>query len=315
MSRFLPCKSGIILLVIVVGILCCTSQVSAVELRTVESSLSVSLGTTDFGDVKPDGSTVTTEIVMQYEYPLFFFPIPRNREPTSLILTIQSKPSWCQVTLDTSSFEIPVDTLMGATETVTANITAKITDANAPAFEEGTITINITAQENGNIAGSSTTATFSLSPQFAASLEATLSPSTINLSQGETSNLTMMITNMCNTQIKASVSLEGAASSYLSVTLPATATLGVGEQVSLSIPITAIASENDSEIMESMVFRVSYAATADATATGTPVDLAVVATIEQSTSEEYVDPSLAIIVIAVIFLLLIVVMSLLKRGT
>ena len=105
-----------------------TSVESRNYLLKTESSITIVTDTTDFGIVSPDGSEVSTNIAIIYEYGWFArpegSPFPKKRMPTTINLTIDSMPDWCSVELDQGRFEASVDTFLFA-KTRTINLSAK----------------------------------------------------------------------------------------------------------------------------------------------------------------------------------------------
>jgi hypothetical protein len=243
-------------------------------LLKTKTTLTVTADTDNFGIIKP-GTTLNTNITITYEYGRLArpkgFPFPKKRTPTTINLTITT-PKWCTPQLNQGHFEIDVETFIvpkTKTENLSAKLTIKVDDLNAPAYEEGTITIKATAEENGNIQPSSAIYEIKITPGFTPGIEATLSNKSISLKPGEEKNISIHVKNKSNYKIIAN--LTTTTLENLNVTLPTPTTIEIDEKT--TFPIKIKATEKQINVNETITFTVSYHAYDHPEATGTPINI------------------------------------------
>ena len=222
-------------------------------LWTIESSLDMSIDTTTFEELTPDGAAETKEITISYTYERFArpqgFPLPNRKQPTAINLTISS-PEWCTATLDNDAVTIPVESFLKRTTvntTVTVTISATET---APAFNQGTITITADAQQNGNIKSSQASLSLTVIAAYESDIVVTTSNTTFSMMEGGSTNVTILVENKGNAKINTQFTTTNI-NENLTVLLPTSTTIAMGNQQEFIIEI--IASDDLEDNLEDIV--------------------------------------------------------------
>ena len=242
---------------------------------TTESSLSIIPGTDEFGILEPEGSGVTTQINITYEYKRFArpngFPFPNKKEPTKINLSIESKPEWCSVELDKESFEAPVTTFIRSQirkVNFSANLTVRIISEKAPAFTKGEIIINATAEQNGNVLASSAKSTITIKPDFVPNVTATISNLTLEIKSGEETNVSITVKNTANSKISAKISLNMTESDHLTIYPPLNSnSIEINDEATFLVKISAHESDEEINETQNITFIVTYYASGHETTT------------------------------------------------
>lgn len=165
--------------------------------------------------IDPIGIPTTFELTIRYTYGRLArpegFPLPSNKVPTMINLTIEEKPQWCIVSMDRGSFETPpIKTfLFKNNETIlfTTNITLSSINETIPSSIEDTILFKVESEVNGNIASASSNFEVVISPKTLYNYEYLLkSSSTIDLFYNEEANLIIDFTNRGNEKINVNIS-------------------------------------------------------------------------------------------------------------
>ena len=290
-------------------------NIPSVEARSylfeTDSSISIIADTNDFGIVSIEGEPVSIDIIIVYEYGRFArpegFPLPNNRIPTKINLTLESLPNWCTVELDQDYFEVPIETFIlqkNKTVNLTAKITASITSKKAPAFEEGLILLNVTAEKNGNVISSNAELEITLKPDFNQEILISQSNKTIELSSGQEKNFSLIIKNNGNIDIIPEISYNITDSEYFEVIIPESSIINVDEEKTILINIIAKKSNESLNVTEKMSFNISYHASGYKNVKGTnQVVLIDVTVINEVNSEISIELATIILVIALIILI------------
>jgi len=285
-----------------------------------QSTVTIISDETDFGILIPDSSEVYTNLTVIYEYGRLArpegFPFPRIKMPTIINLTIESMPEWCSVQLNQQRFEAEINTFfLPKTRTInfTTQIIAKIDSVSAPAFEEGIIKLNVTAEENGNIQSSSSSIEISITPDFIPSINVYTTNSSVDLMPGEQTTALIMVKNNGNAKIVASIE-NTTSSDNIEITLPNEKTIEVNEEVSFSIPIKALESDEKINISEDLMFIVTYYAYSDSTLLGEDIQFYILANIESKNNDLIsFDLIIILLIIAVISIIFIIIFYLYYR--
>ena len=197
-----------------------------------DSSLTLIATPDDLGILTTVDELTTGTLTILYQYGRWRmpqgFPFPNRKSPTTINLSVVSTPNWCSVTLENTTLEATIsssfrDFLQGSTINLSLTFTAKLTTSSAPAFTPGTITINASALQNGNINPSSTTLDIPVQPSFFPAIETSTSNTSLSLKPGETTNITLSVTNKANAQILVQVTTLSSPSEYINIFLPGTA--------------------------------------------------------------------------------------------
>lgn len=199
--------------------------------------------------------------------------------------------------------------LRGKTTNLSAKLTAKINSEKAPAFEKGVIQLSATAEKNGNILSSSTTYKLLIKPDFVPLLEASISNSSINLTTGEETNVSIVVKNRANMKISANITSNVTNSEHLEVFLPAETSIDIDGEVSFPLRIKAIESEDYINVIETVTFTVSYHAYKDETLVGESLDVMLTTHIKSEETPlkiaDFLPLFIAIIVIVIVLITLV----------
>lgn len=304
-----------------------TLFISSTEARnyllTTQSSITIEVDISNFGVVTP-GREVSTNITIIYEYGRLArpegFPFPKKRMPTTINLTIESIPEWCSIKLDQGRFEVPVDTFLldkSRTINLSVQLTARIDSLSAPAFERGTIRLNATAKQNGNILPSSVEYDIVIEPQFIPAIDVNIINRTIDLKPNGTKIFNVFIKNQGNARIIASLDYNKTDLEYLDISIPEEKPIDINEEITFPITIKAKKPGKEVDVTENIKFSISYHAFSDSTLEGRTLYLTIFANIEgEKTDSISIDfaPIIAVIaIILIVALLLIIYVFYVKR--
>ncbi len=283
---------------------------AALKIRDIPTTVLITSDNTDLGTITPDGEQISASVTVTYQYDGFIFPLPRNRQPTTITLSASS-PSWCTVTVEPTTLEVSADTMNAGAKNANATLTVAVS-TDAPAFTTGKIILNASAETNENLLTSYDEYTFTITPDFLPQINAQLSNQSVNLSTGDTRNITLTVTNQANAAITASITSDLMDSENFALQLPNAQTIQTESSEDFTIFIEAIAPENITEITEAITFIVSYTAAEQPDQTESTVPLTLQANIQnEETSIFEIDALLLTtaftIILAVIVIILLVI--------
>jgi hypothetical protein len=288
-----------------------------------DSSLTLSATPNDLGILTTLDESTTGTLTILYRYGRWRmpqgFPFPNRKLPTTINLSVISSPNWCSVTLENTTLEATVpssfrDFLQGSTINLSLTFTAKLTTSSAPAFTPGTITINASALQNGNINPSSTTLDIPVQPGFFPAIETSTSNTSLSLQPGKATNITISVTNKANAQILAEVTILSIPSEYVNIILPGLKTIDIDEEKRFQILFETNQSVDENIQNQTIILSIQYHAINDESATGTPVDIPLTVDILKTDLDEenVVDLLPFVIGIVVIFIVLYVIFTIIS---
>jgi hypothetical protein len=309
------------ILLSIVAIFILTNLTPTVTAAATTSLTITSNDTTDLGELTKS-TNLTRALTITYSHSGFFQPEggflslfrPNQRTPSTLTLSVASKPSWCTISLSETNFSIPITRILRAQEetkettmTINANIknvTAKTTD---------TITIQADTATNGDLPASTATLDFTISVDFIPSLEVNIVKDTTSpLSSNDWGNLTLSFNNTSNEEIVVSINYTKLPEYQTSgLILPNEFSIKQDENIQKIIPFKVMSLNKTINTTQKMELAITYSMAADTTETGgEPITITTSRTIQYNPAEDDVlDLAPAFVGIAVIFLLIIGVFS------
>jgi len=304
----------ILLLVLLLNVFCTSSQARSYLVKT-KSSLTLTSNNITLGPVTPESGLVTSEITIKYDYGMLArpggFPFPNRKNPTTITLVIESRPSWCEVSLDTSQFKVPIGSfLQKGSVNFKTNLSAKISESTAPAFSEEKIVLNATAEKNGNIVGSSTSIELAISPDFVPVFDYFLSNRSIMLEAGEEGNLSLSVENEGNSDIVVEITANISEEGMIVVGFPTPRTVEVGEQDTIPISVKALTTKNDTSKKVEVQLILNYSPVNDPTIEYIVKGSALSFNVSVSDDSDFIDLTPFVIGIVVVFIVLYFIFTL-----
>lgn len=288
------------------------SQARPYILKT-NSSISLSSDNTDLGIVIPESGNATMNIMIKYEYNKFArpigFPLPNRKTPTTISISVESKPSWCEINLDNYQFNAPIGSfLKKGTVNFNTTLTATIPQQSATAFSEEKIVLNATAQKNGNIVASSTLYELTISPGFIPNLEYSFLNRSITLKTGEEGNVSLFLKNKCNSKINVEISAN-TTEELIGIGLPSIESLDVGDEITIpiSLKVYSIKSTNSKNV--SVELFLNYYSIDDPSTKFATIDSPNSFYVLISDDSDVVDLTPFVIGIAIIFIVLYIIIT------
>jgi len=244
-----------VLTTLVMGFLVVPQPASAkLKIFNVSSALAMEPDDRNLG-VLSEGETVSTNITIAYIYNKFALPkgiFMLSPAPTKIEITVESKPSWCDVELEKTelSADIPLNAvLLGGNETFRVRVNVSLTSRDAPGYEEGIIVIKAKAEKNGNINASEAECRIRVKPDFFADIAVSENYFDLSLSPGDEETVFVDITNKANMDIVASIDIdETILPDILEISVPESIEIGVKDTERVQIEIRA--KEYDGKINE-----------------------------------------------------------------
>lgn len=273
-----------------------------------KSTLNLTPTTSDFGTLKP-GETVNTTIDVTYGYSKFAQPkgfLLLSSTPTKINISIENKPAWCDAELDKTqlSVKIPATTFFsGGNVSFTVILTVTVSQ-DALGYEDGTIKIKAEAEENGNIASSADTTSIKIKTSFVSGVEVDETSFWLLLRPGDSSNISVNITNTGNMDIIACLNASDTVPDTLSITFPAETEIKIGETKTLEITVKAEKSKDFIDKEESIPFVLTYHAKGYDSLTGDPTSLSLDVEIR---SEKKPSPAIDPLIIAIIVVIIVII--------
>ncbi len=293
----------------------CTSSQSRSYLVNTQSSLTLTSNNINLGTLMPDSDVTTSEITIKYEYGRFArpegFPIRSRKNPTTITLSIESMPTWCEASLDASEFKAPIGSfLQKGSINFNTTLNAEISTTSAPAFSEEKIVLNATAVKNGNIMGSSISFELTISPDFIPEINYSLSNRSLMLKTDEEGNLSLYVENGANSDIVVEIIANISEDDIIEVGFPSSRTVEVGEQVIIPISVKAISTKNESRKDIDVELTLSYSPTDDPTIEYIVEGTSLSFNVSVSDDADFIDLTPFVIGIVVVFIVLYFVFTL-----
>ncbi|HID25175.1 MAG TPA: hypothetical protein EYP23_01740 [Thermoplasmata archaeon] len=278
-----------------------------------KSTLVLTPAISDFGTLKP-GETVNTTIDVTYGYSKFAQPkgfLLLSSTPTKINISIEDKPAWCDAELDKTqlSVKIPVTTFFsGGNVSFTVTLTVTLSQ-DALGYEDGTLKIKAEAEENGNIASSADTTSIKIKTSFVHRVEVDETSFCLLLRPGDSSNISVNITNTGNMDIIARLNASNnTIPNILSITLPGETEIKMGETETLEITVKAEKSKDFIDKEESIPFVLTYHAKGYDFLTGDPTSLSLDVRIRsEKKPSPAIDPLIIAIIVAIIVIIALVI--------
>jgi len=284
-------------------------------LVTTDSEIMIQAATNNLGIITPQSEIIYTELTITYEYDRFArpegFPIPSRQQPTMIKLQIEKKPAWCDIELAKDTFEASVTTFFqGKTQNFTTTFKTWITSEDAPAFTTGEITINASANHNGNIQPATTKYTLTIQPDFIPLISSWLSNTTLTIKTSEEKTLTITVKNQGNARITAAIEANTTAEALFQIALPQAKTIAVDDEAIFNVTLQTNKKDVEETQIETILFTISYYATDQPNYEGAPVTLQLKAEVHEDQDEvATVDLTLFIIAIVIVFIIVYIVFT------
>lgn len=212
---------GFIALLVLIGLTVAATPVSAQDqLQGGDTNTQVDIASPS-GPIQPLSGLERLEVTITYRYQ----PGGADLVATPINIEVTDQPSWVVATVTPSTVyadveETPGDD-SGSTE-VTATLVVQTT-ADAPAFEQGTISIEASAQANGNLAGSSGTANVPVRAGFYSIVTAQTPKKVVTARPQQNVDFPITVTNGGNANQNIFLSVESGAEQLVqSTVLPGT---------------------------------------------------------------------------------------------
>jgi hypothetical protein len=291
-----------------------TPTVSAAATTTLTIA---SNDTADLGELTKS-TNLTRTLTITYSHSGFFRPEggflslfrPNQRTPSTLTLSVASKPSWCAISFSQTNFSIPITRILRAQETpndATMTINANIDNVTAKTTD--TITIQADTAVNGDLPAATTTIEFTISVDFIPSLDVSIvKDTTSSLSSNEWGNLTLNFNNTSNEEIVVAINYTKIPEYQTpGLNLPNDFSINQDDSIQKTIPFKVMSLNKTINTTQKMELEITYSMASDATETGgEPILIQTLRTIQFNPAEEDVlDLAPAFIGIAVVFLLII----------
>ncbi len=250
---YMLCKSRVGLTTLLVLLFIINMSVLTVQARpylfTTDSSLSLSASPTDLGLISPGTGEADSTLTITYAYGRFArpagFPLPNRKTPTSIMLAVESSPTWCEVTIDALEFSAQIGSFVqSGSVDFTANISAQIPAADTLANQQGIIVVNVSAAQNGNILSSTQQIELTVTSGFIPAIDYTISNTTFELHPNEQQITTLQIENTGNTPLYVEAKVDHTHTEIFDITIPEPQMLDVDQDASISVTISARDNEN-----------------------------------------------------------------------
>ena len=227
------------------------------------SSISLSSDNNTLSNVMPISGFATKTIEIKYEYNKFArpigFPLPNRKNPTTISLSVENKPNWCEITLDNYSFNAPIGSfLKKGTVYFNTTLNATITQNSVTAFSEGGIVLNATSKKNGNIVASSTLYELTISPGFIPMIDYSIFNKSIILRSGEEKNISLFVKNEGNSKIIVEINANMSKNNTLGLGITSPITLDMDEEKIIPISLKATSLKNDESKNVSIEMTLQY---------------------------------------------------------
>ncbi len=197
-------KKGLLALLVIFGLTVGSTPVSA-QLSGAPTNTEVVPGDPG-GPVQPLSDLARIPVVINYRYS----PGGADLVATPINVEITNNPSWITATMSPSTVYAPVEeTNQDGQQTVQVESTLVLqTTADAPAFQQGNVQIQATAQSNGNMEGSSGTATVAVTAGFYSILNAQTPQKVVTARPQQKVDLPITITNLGNANTNVFLDIE-----------------------------------------------------------------------------------------------------------